>query len=82
MILMNCGGQDTVWNSCGYAQAVMDELAHSKFPHHLQRCAGCDHLVGRGIPDEPYADSEGAPNPADIHTYTGFFAATIALLNA
>lgn len=80
-VLLNCGGFDQVWNSCGYAKAVMSRLRGSHFPHQLQLCAGCDHFVGRGIPDEPLA--RGVPGrlyDADIRAFPKFFAAVMMLL--
>jgi dienelactone hydrolase len=81
-VLLNCGGQDDIWSSCPYAQAVTARLAHSDYAHQLQACQPCDHYVGRGIPDEPYATvGPAAPNSADVHAYPAFFTATLHLLD-
>ena len=80
-VLMNCGGRDNLWTSCAYASAVMTELAHSPYPHSLQRCGSCDHFVGRGLPDAPYSFADpGGQLRDDVRAYPAFFAATQRLL--
>jgi dienelactone hydrolase len=78
-VLLNCGGDDQIWDSCPYAHAVMSRLTHSSHPHHLEQCARCDHGVGAGIPDEPYARNTPGEH-FDEAAFPAFFKATLALL--
>lgn len=80
-VLLDCAGQDQIWDSCGYAQAVMNRLRHDRFTHQLQRCEPCDHFVGSGVPGEPYSHQGTlAVSLADIAAYPAFFRASIHLL--
>lgn len=54
-ILLDCGGDDMVWVSCPYAQAIMAELdsAHDRFVHELFAYPAAGHGVGGLVPYEP-----------------------------
>ena len=56
-IFLDCAGVDTVWNSCAYAQAIMQRLEANNFryPHVLYRSPRAGHRVGGLLPYEPDA---------------------------
>jgi dienelactone hydrolase len=58
-ILLDCGGADTVWTSCAYAQAITTELTavHDPRPHDLFSYPDAGHDVGALVPYEPSTQS-------------------------
>jgi dienelactone hydrolase len=54
-IFLNCGGMDTVWDSCPYATAITQRLHanHFALPYTLNRYPNAGHHVGIFIPYEP-----------------------------
>jgi dienelactone hydrolase len=56
-ILVDCAGQDGVWNSCPYAQAIVQRLRthHDPYAHLLYRAPDAGHSVGGLLPYEPVA---------------------------
>ncbi|HXA41684.1 MAG TPA: acyl-CoA thioester hydrolase/BAAT C-terminal domain-containing protein [Candidatus Solibacter sp.] len=61
-LLLDCGGEDLVWDSCPYAHAIIDRLNRHAypFPHQLQEYPHAGHGVGGLVPYEPGLDL-GAP---------------------
>jgi len=64
-IFLDCGGSDSVWSSCPYANAIMSRLdqAHDPYPHLLYAYPDGGHGVGDLVPYEP--DQLG-PATADL----------------
>jgi dienelactone hydrolase len=54
-VFLACGGADTVWTSCPYAQAIIHHLnvGHDTFGHVLYTYPTAGHGVGLFIPYEP-----------------------------
>jgi len=54
-IFLDCAGKDEVWDSCGYASAIVQRLEshHFGFPHTLHRYPNAGHGLGILIPYEP-----------------------------
>lgn len=50
-----CARMDQVWDSCRYAQAIVQRLDahHDRYRHILDRSPGAGHFVGSFIPYEP-----------------------------
>ena len=67
-ILLDCGGVDTVWTSCAYAQAITAELtaARDPRPHILLSYPNAGHGVGELVPYEP--SSQSSPDPLNRAT--------------
>jgi dienelactone hydrolase len=63
-ILLDCAGQDRVWDSCPFAQAIVQRLRshHDTNAHLLYRAPDAGHLVGGLLPYEPVA---GGADPTD-----------------
>ena len=64
-IFLDCGGSDSVWSSCPYADAIMSRLdqARDPYPHLLYAYPDAGHGVGDIVPYEP--DQLG-PAAADL----------------
>lgn len=61
-ILMDCGGQDQVWNSCEYADAMQARLASFPHSHTLLTYPNGTHYVGFTVPNFP----AGCCQPDDL----------------
>jgi hypothetical protein len=65
-ILLDCGGDDLVWKSCAYADAIVAELTKAKDPwvHEMLAYPDAGHVVGALVPYEPYVPQ---PETAGVH---------------
>ncbi|MHB1526926.1 MAG: acyl-CoA thioesterase/bile acid-CoA:amino acid N-acyltransferase family protein [Candidatus Dormibacteria bacterium] len=65
-IFLDCGGADSVWTSCAYADAIMSRLAahHDPYQHVLYAYPDAGHGVGSIVPYEPDQLSPGCSDLA------------------
>jgi dienelactone hydrolase len=61
-ILAVCGGRDSVWSSCAYAEAIMSRLdrAGELYIHQLYAYPDAGHGAGELVPYEPHAQAGAA----------------------
>jgi dienelactone hydrolase len=56
-VLLDCGGHDQVWNSCGFAEAIQARLVNFPLSHTLLGYPNGDHDVGFPLPYFPVGDN-------------------------
>jgi dienelactone hydrolase len=63
-VLLDCAGQDEVWSSCPYADAIVSRLDHAggQFSHVLYRYPDAGHGIGEALPYEPFATPSADPH--------------------
>ena len=76
-VLLSCGGQDQVWPSCTYTQAIV--TGRHGLATELKACADCDHYAGDFTPGEPGNFQSGNVD-ADEQAAQPYFAARLKLL--
>ena len=72
-ILLDCAGEDEVWSSCPYADAMMSRLDHagSQYLHVLYSYPNAGHDIGEALPYEPFASPNADPHYTSNQTARG-----------